>query len=427
MGLVDAGVAEAFDLDFKQELYGRTDADKRALATDVAALANTAGGIIVLGVEEDDQARATATPGVTLSDDEERRIRQVVAAGVAPVPAFDVIAVPDDPDATHGFYVLAVERTQAAPHAVLVNDGFRYPRRNGATTRYLSEPEVAEAYRARLAGLAGQRARVEQVWRDGTAALDTTEEAWVAVALVPDVLGAFRVNRAASRRFEKEARERLPTVVNLGFQTWRTSVGRGFLAADGTSGGGSSGSRWFRYELHADGAGFFAVGVGWLRRGQQGQMLESPSMAVDDEHLTIGVLSALVRLGSHSRDSAAASGSAAIRAGLYGLRPDAPASLSHQRGHFGRDTYNDREVSSDPPPVDTMADLDAIATVGPDVISVAAHICDRLAQSFAVAELGQFSDDGRIRERYVSDGPLAQLKAWAGDSVEFVMATLEDQ
>jgi hypothetical protein len=87
-------------------------------------------------------------------------------------------------------------------------------------------------------------------------------------------------------------------------------------------------------------------------------------MAVDDEHLTIGVLSALVRLGSHSRDSAAASGSAAIRAGLYGLRPEAPASLSHQRGHFGRDTYNDREVSSDPPPVDTMADLDAIATVG---------------------------------------------------------------
>ncbi|MFI0449781.1 hypothetical protein [Actinomadura sp. 6N118] len=47
--LVTNAVTEDFDLDFKVELYGRADKDRRALAGDVAALANTAGGVIVSG------------------------------------------------------------------------------------------------------------------------------------------------------------------------------------------------------------------------------------------------------------------------------------------------------------------------------------------------------------------------------------------
>jgi hypothetical protein len=42
-------------LDFKAALYGRGDSERRALAGDAAALADTAGGVIVLGVAEDDQ------------------------------------------------------------------------------------------------------------------------------------------------------------------------------------------------------------------------------------------------------------------------------------------------------------------------------------------------------------------------------------
>ena len=94
-GLVAAAVQEAFDLDFKAPLYGRGDSEKRALAGDVAALANTAGGVIVLGVAEDDHARAKAAPGVDLSDAEVSRMRQVVASLVAPMPVFDVFTVPD--------------------------------------------------------------------------------------------------------------------------------------------------------------------------------------------------------------------------------------------------------------------------------------------------------------------------------------------
>ena len=151
MTLISNQVAEAFDLDFKSEMYGSSDRDKRDAATDVAALANTAGGLIIGGIAEDDQARAAATPGVALSDADERRIRQIIASQVVPMPVIDVIHVEDPARPGHGLVLIAVPRSLLAPHAVIINEGLRYPRRNGATTRYLSEPEVAAAYRERFA------------------------------------------------------------------------------------------------------------------------------------------------------------------------------------------------------------------------------------------------------------------------------------
>lgn len=115
-GLVTNQVVEAFDLDYKSRLYGRADADKRDLAGDVAALANTAGGLIVLGIEEDDQARATAAPGVALSDGEVTRMLQVVASLTAPLPVFDIVPVEDPARPGTGFYLIAVPRSPRQPH-----------------------------------------------------------------------------------------------------------------------------------------------------------------------------------------------------------------------------------------------------------------------------------------------------------------------
>jgi len=127
--LITASVQEAFDLDFKETLYGRGDSEKRALAGDVAALANTAGGVIVLGIREDDHACAEAAPGIELSDGEVGRIRQVVASLVAPMPVMDVFTVPDTSASaatqaaggaapSRGFIIIAVPRSPNAPHAV---------------------------------------------------------------------------------------------------------------------------------------------------------------------------------------------------------------------------------------------------------------------------------------------------------------------
>jgi hypothetical protein len=55
---------------------------------------------------------------------------------VVPLPAFDVLPVEDQATPGHGFLVVAVARSPLGPHTVLVNEGLRYPRRNGAVIRY---------------------------------------------------------------------------------------------------------------------------------------------------------------------------------------------------------------------------------------------------------------------------------------------------
>jgi hypothetical protein len=207
--LVNAQAQEAFDLDFKVGHYGVTESAKRALAVDVAAMANTAGGVILIGIEEDERVRATAAPGVEMSDKERGRISQIVASQVSPFPTFDVEMISDeaeiDPAAisspatddhgagarpAHGFMMIAVVRSPSAPHAVLVENSLRFPKRNGATTRYLSEPEVAAAYADRAAGAARLGDRVAELEDDAFSRLDRELNAWLVVTLVPERPGS---------------------------------------------------------------------------------------------------------------------------------------------------------------------------------------------------------------------------------------------
>jgi hypothetical protein len=51
--LVTGGVREDADLDFKQDRYGDTDQQRRELAGDLAAMGNGRGGLIVIGIRDD--------------------------------------------------------------------------------------------------------------------------------------------------------------------------------------------------------------------------------------------------------------------------------------------------------------------------------------------------------------------------------------
>lgn len=413
--LVGSDVAEGVDLDFKRELYGNSDSDKRALACDVAALANTGGGLILLGVEEDDHARVASVPGVALSDGEQRRITQIIAGNVAPVPRFEVLPLPSDADPAHGVYMLAVERTVAAPHAVVVGDSLRFPRRNGATTRYLTEPEVAEAYRARLSGLAEQQARMATVWEQGMSSLDVDEHVWLGIACVPELAGAATLGKAAYREFENRLRNRTPTIVSLGVDIARTSVLSTGFVADGAREGELS--RWVRVEEHSDGSVFFAFSAGWPveRRAYESSDDKAPRLLmIDDECLMVSLLSGLLAGGVHASDRAAASGSISLRAGFRGASANQPTTLGHGRFGGHRDGWSGSHPrEQDPTPVDSVASVAALAAAGPALVAVASRLGDGLFRSFGVPECAQASPDGQLRRRYFHGDTRMRLEAWA--------------
>jgi len=415
--LVDNRVAEEFDLDFKGSLYGRTDQDKRNLGGDVAALANTAGGVIILGVEEEG-GHASAAPGVELSDEEASRIRQIVASVVAPMPSFDIVRVTQAGSTTLGYYVIAVPRSPSAPHAVLVNEGLRFPKRNGATTRYLSEPEVALAYRDRLAGEVQQRDRLDQIGAEATARINRDENPWVLVTLVPDLAGDLRITSAFVRDFREQTLNREAwTVTPRGVSFRKAQVGHRRLLADGSM-SDSPRANWVSAEYHADGAGAYGLRVADLRERASVSLTTPDEPAeknelLDDVMIAAAVLTGLIRLARHARDRAAAGGTALVRAQLLPSLDAAGIGIGHTRFHGFPETAGSIVSPDHVRHSDAAASLDDLADAGTELVRVAAALCDELGQVFGLAEQCQFTPDGEIRRRYWSGESQRQVVAWA--------------
>jgi predicted HTH transcriptional regulator len=60
--LTETGVPEGIAMDYKRASYGNSDADTREFLKDVSSFANTAGGHLILGIEEADEGVAARSP-----------------------------------------------------------------------------------------------------------------------------------------------------------------------------------------------------------------------------------------------------------------------------------------------------------------------------------------------------------------------------
>lgn len=137
--LVEAGVSENTYLDFKRDLPGRDARGTQDLLADVSAFANSSGGDLLYGIEEDGEGRAAnIVPQGGNMDEEARRVQDVLMNNIEPrVPGLQVV-----PITVEGGFVLAIRTPQswAGPHRVRTNNAF-YLRENGRK-RTLDVPEI---------------------------------------------------------------------------------------------------------------------------------------------------------------------------------------------------------------------------------------------------------------------------------------------
>ncbi|MFE3105219.1 AlbA family DNA-binding domain-containing protein [Nocardia tengchongensis] len=194
-------IPEAEDLDFKQALYENTTVAKQELAKDVSALANAGGGILILGVTDQNSAADSLTP-LPLSAGEAERMQKICHYQIRPfLPGVHVKLVPEPADPDVGYYVISVPRSADAPHAVIRGgndngDGtlLSYALRDGQTTRYLAEAEIARRYRDRFVSRAELTAALDRVHDDGLARINSaTAQAWLTLAAYPSAQGTQRV------------------------------------------------------------------------------------------------------------------------------------------------------------------------------------------------------------------------------------------
>jgi hypothetical protein len=154
---VRSGIAENEQLDWKRCLPQHGDHPKgedwnASFAKDIAAMANSGGGMLIYGVQEQ-QAKAYRIDGVNYSDLEQRNLRRAIANNIHP-PVYGVlfkelqdeaksttvlsIQVPSSPDTPHMYFKTGQDHL------------FQAPKRFGSQTIPMPEREIERHYRQRF-------------------------------------------------------------------------------------------------------------------------------------------------------------------------------------------------------------------------------------------------------------------------------------
>jgi Schlafen, AlbA_2 len=394
--LVDGEVREDDDLDFKRDRYGGSDGQKREVAADIAAMANHRGGAIVIGVRDENDMAVELTP-VEPVDGEEGRLHQIGAGLITPHVPFDVKTVPSESKEGRVYYVLVVPPSPLRPHAVRKGIDLRYPRRDGSSTRWLAEAEIANVYRDRFRMVEDQLSRTDSVVKEGLAQMDLQDEwAYLAVALVPSSPGSMSMGLARVREIEKWATEQAGTYAWRGFYGSRPNgragmrrVRLGSLVSEKRPNSGYS-------ELHADGAGFACEYVG-RQEAQHGDT--TAPIQIHSSILPWEVARVLRLLGRHAVENTGAWGDAVVVTQLFGV--DMQLVYPIHRGMI-YEPWNHQPLS-DPIVARHTVSLESLVGSDQDLLVATRLVATDLVNAFGSPEVQQIDEQGRVRIRYVHD------------------------
>jgi hypothetical protein len=144
--LLDEGIPEGRQFEFKRDHYGRKDDDRREFAADVSAMANSLGGYLLIGIDEKNGI-ASDVCGVEMPDPDGlvRAVSDFIRASFEPpLIEFRVkcVAVEDQ----RGVLVIKIARSWNAPHRVTVAKDHRFYIRDENGKHPMSVEELRRAF-----------------------------------------------------------------------------------------------------------------------------------------------------------------------------------------------------------------------------------------------------------------------------------------
>lgn len=202
--MIDAAIAqglvESDRLDWKKHLPSEREFRTSDIVKDIAAFANSGGGILVFGVEENQKAASGRVDAGDLNESYERTIQAVSYSAISPA----VLGVRSYKIAIAGGERLAAIVVPASDHGPhLIFDGnkqsFSAPLRANSDTQWMNERLLEASYRARFEAARRGREQLEGLFKDMTNSFDPRRNAVLVGAARPVSQGP------APRRREQSA------------------------------------------------------------------------------------------------------------------------------------------------------------------------------------------------------------------------------
>lgn len=311
-GLLDsavaAGISEANDLDWKAELPPAKGLPQTDFPKDVAAMANSGGGIIVYGVRESQKAATERVDAGACDEAYERSLRSAAITAITP-PVFGLnvhrIGV-------EGNRAVAVEVPASidGPHLIYKGDYFAAPVRNDSDTVWMKERQIEAMYKARFEERRHGTKALDSLYREAAAGRDSDQRAWLIAVAHP------RIPRLRDRLTREDARAVLTKTGGLAL----TYAGRGGIhplesvdcdnprpglrrwVAVNTATGERSVWKEAWISIHHDGSATVAAAVGGHRMSSDGHFdgWQVESVAIE---CAVADLMALVRTTAEATDN----------------------------------------------------------------------------------------------------------------------------
>lgn len=118
------GSSEGKTLDFKRDLPGSRDEERKEFCADVSSFANSSGGHIVYGLDEEGGTATAIVPIMGDQDESIRRMQSMIEDGIRPRLRAELRAVPL---AAGGcVVVIRIHRSWNAPHMVTMRGHGRF-------------------------------------------------------------------------------------------------------------------------------------------------------------------------------------------------------------------------------------------------------------------------------------------------------------
>jgi hypothetical protein len=389
--LIEDRVEEIQDLEFKGQHYDFDEKGKREAAKDVAAFANTTGGVIIIGLTQDDQGIADSLNPVSLEEDQIQRYHQIVASRVKPLALLRIIPVIHSESPPQGALLLVIDRSMSAPHATTVNEGLVYPKRHGRMTINLLEHEVAAGYRERAQLVQSRISLAADREREFLDCLDPSN-LWFVMSLVPDFPGEVKLDASTFQDYNQKFAGKLAAVpwYALTFSQVRARHRRIFASDFDAPDSGQQ--KWCAMELHTDGSGCYAARLGTYPQRMALENGMNERQVISDEALANCILSGLEKLGNHSWNSSA-QGLANIRVQIWKVDKEKPISLGHDLAFHG---FGAGESFSKFHPCEVSVPLEDLKKLGGSLIRAAAVMMQEVTQSLGVIQSNFFREDGKL-------------------------------
>lgn len=145
---VAASVSETDDLDWKRQLPSPGEVKTSDFIKDVAAMANSGGGVIVYGVKEKSKRASGYARGVELTEQVQRAMTTAFYHQVEPpILGVRVRALGEGDECV---VVVEVPASVDAPHLIHTGNRFGVPIRYDADTFWMNERQIEGAYRRRF-------------------------------------------------------------------------------------------------------------------------------------------------------------------------------------------------------------------------------------------------------------------------------------